>query len=89
MRDTANDAEKIGAKLLHWHSDGDEVSASSRCHDEGTPFVYRFERGRGGWKNCSDHELCHPRTERFLRIEDAMSWAERCEQSWIAEFANV
>ncbi len=89
MHDTAKDAEKIGATLLRWHSNGDEVCATSRCHDDGTSFVYRFERVRGGWRNCSDRELCDPRIERFLRIDDAASWAEQCERAWIAEFVNV
>ncbi len=89
MHDTAKVAEKIGAKLLNWHSHGDEVCAVSRCHDDGTPFVYRFERASDGWRNCTDLELCEPRIERFLCIDDATRWAEQCERGWIAEFAHV
>lgn len=67
---------------LRWQMNDREAMACSSIHDDGSPFVYHFEKVGDVWRNKCDAELMHlPTLPEFRYIGTARMWAERNEKA--------
>lgn len=74
--------------MLTWTHDSEGCWALSCMHDDGSPFMYQFNKTPSGWENKTTAELIHGPTSAFFRSADAAkSWAEKTEAQWRKDYA--
>lgn len=67
--------------MLDWTQDQHGAMAPSVMHDDGSSFMYEFEKQGNGWKNKTPVELITgPRASYFHHMADAKAWAEKMEK---------
>lgn len=72
--------------MLNWTQDATGAVANSCLHDDGSAFMYEFEKTATGWANMTPEELIvGPNMAVFPTLAEAKTWAESMEAITVKE----